>query len=200
MIRNIFYNQQGSAAHIEVNSATDIDIQDNIFFNDFAGSGRTNNNDTGSFIIIKDSNGASDGVLGSRRVGLRRNIFLNWQGSSSSSFIQVGGDGQSFYEAQEVWVQNNLLLGNSPEVIRSILEVKGSRSVIVTYNTIVGDLPSMAYAMRLKMEGSNLPNTDIQFHNNIWSDPSGTMGAENASGSNDFSDTPPGETQVFAIC
>jgi hypothetical protein len=33
--------------------------RDNIFMNDFAGSGRTNGNDTSSFIVIKDSNQAA---------------------------------------------------------------------------------------------------------------------------------------------
>ena len=53
--------------------------------------------------------------------------------------------------------------------------------------------------MRLNVEGSNLPNDDITFENNIWADPTGTMGAENASRPNDFSDTPPGETIGFLL-
>jgi hypothetical protein len=42
-------------------------------------------------------------------------------------------------------------------------------------------------------------NENIQFFNNIWADPEGTMGAENSGGSNDFSDTPPGETSSWDL-
>ena len=59
-----------------MNSVTDVTIRDNIFFNDFAGSGRTNNNDTGSFIVVKDSNAGDDEQIGSERITVRRNVFL----------------------------------------------------------------------------------------------------------------------------
>jgi hypothetical protein len=53
--------------------------------------------------------------------------------------------------------------------------------------------------MRLNVEGANLPNENIRFYNNLWCDPTGTMGAENPSRPNDFSDTPIGETASFEL-
>jgi hypothetical protein len=53
--------------------------------------------------------------------------------------------------------------------------------------------------MRLNTEGANPPNENTHFYNNIWSDPTGTMGAENPSRPNDFSDTPPDDTLSFTL-
>lgn len=187
---NVFYNQGPGDQHIDVNSVTDVVIQDNIFFNDFDGSGRPVELDTKHFIVIKDSNEGDDGLLGSQRITVRRNIFLNFQGENAT-FVQVGNDGKPFHEAVQVQVVNNLMIGNSPYEMTAAFGVRGAKDVSFINNTIVGDLTAKAYAMWVSVTEANPQNENITFANNIWSDATGTMGVDFEGGKGEFSDGDP---------
>ncbi len=196
---NMFYNQTGSDEHIDLNSVENVYIRSNVFYNDFEGSGRVNQNNTSSYIVIKDSNQDDDIFIRSKKVYVRQNVFFNYQGSTGTNFVLLGEDGHPIHETQDILVENNLMIGNSVNLMRSSFGVKGGKNITFQYNTITGDLPSFAYAMRLNQEGSNPPNESINFYNNIWSDPTGTMGAKNSTDTPDFSDTQKDQTLSFTI-
>jgi hypothetical protein len=193
---NIFYNQQGVDSHIDINSAINITLKHNIFFNDFTGNGRSDT-DTGSFIVIKDSNGGEDNILGSQNITLDGNIFANWNGGIGNSFIALGDDSEvNYYFARDVMIQNNLFLGNASELIHTTLKIVGAEDITFRNNTITGDLPGRSFAFRLTGRAA-MPNRNILFYNNIWNDPTGTMGADNNQSNNNFADSE--KTESFEI-
>jgi hypothetical protein len=195
---NVFYNQGDAEEHMDINSVANVTIEGNIFFNDFARSGR-NVNDSKHFITVKDSNGNSDGLLGSHHVSIRRNIFMNWEGEPYDGYLNIGNDGQPFYEAVGVAIQNNLMIGNSRNQMDAPFSVAGAKDVRFVNNTVAGDQPCNAYAFRLYIKDENPRNSNIVFVNNIWSDPTGTMGAVIGEMDGDFSAGDPGDTTGLVL-
>jgi hypothetical protein len=200
---NVFYNMGALEQHMDVNSVSDVIIQDNIFFNDYAGSQRKDPGNTKNFIVIKDSGEGQDGMKGSQRVYVRRNIFLNWAGTEAK-FLKVGNDGKPFHEGREIYAENNLFIGNSGNLMDAAFGVSGGKDIYYVNNTVVGDLPSGSFAFRFNLKGKNPQNENIFFYNNIWSDPTGTMGAGPlssgiASALTMFSDGIPSETKNLVL-
>jgi hypothetical protein len=169
---NTFFNQGPNEQHIDVNGVQDVVIEDNIFSNDFAASGREDPGNTKHFIVVKDS--SATGELGSRRVYIRRNVFHTWQGGDET-FLQIGNDGKEYHEAIDVTIENNLLLGNSSEPAHSSLGIRGVRDVLFANNTVVGDLPTDGFGLWIAVKEDNPPNQGIELRNNLYVDPTGSM-------------------------
>lgn len=192
---NIFYNQPGVGdEHIDSTILADLTISDNIFFNDFTGSARAGVNSTHPFIVLRNSELQQSRL---HRFRVQRNIFLNWEGPPDQAFLLLGENGQPYYEAEDITIENNLLVGNSTNPIAAAVNYKGARNITFRANTVVGDFPLSfadpegAFAIRINREGQNPINTDLFFFNNIWSDPTGTMGR--------FSNIPTGDGQNLSV-
>jgi hypothetical protein len=172
---NVFYNRGGSDEDIDINTVNNVTVQDNIFFSDYAGSGRSSPGARGN-VVVKSSGCRTDPTLcnnWTKNITIRRNIFLNWEGTVSSNFIRVGEDGIPSFEAQDVLIENNLMLGNTQNKMEAPISINAAKNVTIRANTIYGDLPSKAYIMRLSASGYKTENVNI--YNNIWADPTGTM-------------------------
>jgi hypothetical protein len=104
-----------------------------------------------------------------------------------------------YSQAEGVLIENNLLLGNSPHEIQAAFQVRGSRDVVFRHNTIAGDLPGRTFGLRLARADDNRRNEDIVFVNNLWSDPTGAMGAGRDGDGLSFAEADPDDTLSFLI-
>ena len=174
---NVFYDHPAGSGVDLIDSVRpgELDITGNIFFV------RDTDIYAQSFITIKrevTEAGMPDWARPPRdpRHVVARNVFLNWGGKGDQAFLQFGEDGVSDHEITHALVENNLFIGNSPDMIAGAMQFKGVFDVVVRANTVVGDLPGSSYGFRIGTEGSNPTVGDIFIRNNVFCDPTGTMG------------------------
>lgn len=172
---NVFFNQGPLDEQLDINAASEVAARRNIFFNDFEATGRLAMQDTASFVIVKDANGADDEIQGASEVDIDGNIFMRWQGTAAANFLLLAERGNPIYEARGVLVQNNLMVGDGGDPMRAPFGIKGATDVVFRNNTVVGDIPANAFAFRFNVEGESPPNDGISLFNNIWSSPSGAI-------------------------
>jgi serine/threonine-protein kinase len=185
---NLFYN--AVAEQIRMDTVADVIIQDNVFFQDFEGAGRTPASPPGSYIEVADQDGGP--TVKSHHVTIRRNVFLNWENSYGMNFVQLGGDAEPWYEASYVLIENNLMIGNNTTYqMRAPFGCKGAEYALFRNNTLVGDMHATAFLARLNMESGRIQNNYILFYNNVIANTAGTMSR--------LTTTPWNDTRAFAL-
>lgn len=169
---NVFYDHvdAGGADMIDSVRPGEIEIVDNIFWGD------PQKTTAQSFITIKRQ-APAPGTPASPRYWIHRNVFMTWGGKSDQAFVQFGEDGVDFVEIDDALVENNLIIGNSTANLAAPFQFKGAANVTVRANTVVGDLPGGAYGFRIGTEGSNPQVSGFFVRNNIFADPTGSMGS-----------------------
>jgi len=175
ILGNVFYNhpQLIGSDIIDSERPGELEITGNIFFSDLGVSESEN------FISLKWEV-TGDEVpedVSSPRYRVNRNIFLNWEGDSGQAMLNFGGDGVSTYEISDALVENNLIVGNSTNPMDAPFQFKGVKGITVRANTVVGDLPSTAFGLLVGTTGLNPTVEDLFIYNNLFSDPTGTMGS-----------------------
>jgi MYXO-CTERM domain-containing protein len=166
---NVFYEvaNAGGADLIDAVRPGEIEIVDNIFW------GKRDETLSQSFITLKRQAPAPGPGL---RFWVHRNVFLEWGGKGDQAFLQFGEDGDAEVMISEALVENNLFIGNSPTNMAAPMQFKGVTDVEVRANTVVGDTPGGAFGFRIGTEGSNPQVTNLLVRNNVFADPTGTMG------------------------
>jgi hypothetical protein len=173
---NVLYNPGDGLSHLVLDGTDGALVRENVLFDDFVAAGRAGDA-SASFLVISNIEGVRGRQerLLSRDLIVDRNIFLGWQGVSDAHFVRLGGSGVPGREVDGLRLESNLFLGDSRAALAAPLGVLGARAVSARANTIVGNLPSLAFVAEMDRRGNGTGNEDISFYNNLWSDPTGTM-------------------------
>lgn len=169
---NVFYDPANAGGSDMIDSVRpgELDIVDNIFL------GSASHPESQSFITIKRQVQTPPADARSPRFFIARNVFLSYNGHNDQAFVQLGEDGYAEHMITDALVENNLVIGNSDNPLAAPFQLKGSQQIVVRANTVVGDLPGGAYGLRIGTEEDNPACAGFEISNNVWSDPTGTMG------------------------
>ncbi len=171
---NLIYNPFGHDQHLDINSSSqDTTVQENVFFSDYAGSGRSIPDDVKEYITIKTSE-VKDGTT--RRVNVRRNVFFRYESTvDTEHMISCGMDDKTYFESEDVLLENNLFLLNGMDA-NGVLGVNESHRITFRANTVVGNASASYFGGRVGRKSSSaLQSDEIAFYNNIYSRPDGNM-------------------------
>lgn len=174
--RNLLYNAADIGVHLA--DATNAIVEDNLIFSDFAASGRSGEQQMLPMIWLEDFAG-----IGNRGHRVRRNVVMRWEGAVTDSIIALRG-------MTGAVVENNLVVGNGVAPTEAALAIDGGASIVARHNTITGDLPGEAF-VSLTRRIATAPSQDVSLLNNVWADPTGTMG--------DFADGPPADALSLTL-
>ena len=164
---NVLYNSADHMIDVNIGSQRTI-IEDNIFFADYAGSGRAIPSNLSAFIVVKNSGG--DQVTGNMTI--RRNVFAHYEGVKS--FLKIGADGEPVPEAVNITIENNLFHLAGPEV-DGAFTVVDARGILFRSNTFVGADARDPFAGWVGTREGSPASENVDFVGNIFSNPSGGM-------------------------
>lgn len=107
----------------------------------------------------------------SRDLRIERNILIHAADSPGTALIDLGTaiDPSDEPYARDVAIESNLFLGLPGKRLLAPLRLTASQGVTVRANTVLGDFPALAFLVFAREANT------AAFHNNILSDPTGSM-------------------------
>lgn len=165
---NVLYNSADHMIDVNIGSQRTI-IENNIFFADYAGSGRSMPSNLSAFIVIKFSGEAAQTTGGTV---IRRNVFTHYEGEKYA--LKIGADGETFHEALDITVEANLFHHvGSP--VKGAFEVIDAAGVVFRSNTFLGDDFDERFAGWVGTREGSPPSENVNFFANVFAAPGGGM-------------------------
>lgn len=159
---------------IRVSESSGLRIAGNVFYSSDgpggSGDAESRATDRALLHVGAAARAGEEGPGTGRDLQIERNIFVNASDNPGRAMIELGaGPGEP--TALDLVIENNLFLGTEGNRVLALIGLWGSRGLKLRANTFVGDFPSRAFLLHAAWD-----NRELEIHNNILADPSGTMG------------------------